>query len=154
MREWPIVSILLDELERHSVTLADRRESLAIDITERVAGRERPDSIGVILRVSWIRVDLTAGNLLETGPFDKRDEIVFADVRRRRLGILLDRGITSVLDDTQYAAGLEDTRKAFQCSFLRSPLLSSCESCGTSAPYPRCRVVQLRASRAGRRRLR
>src|SRR5579864_859544 len=64
----------LDELERHPIALADREVLLAVLFPESKGRRQRPDSLGVVLRVLRVGVELALARELEAGRLDGVDD--------------------------------------------------------------------------------
>ena len=101
----PDLARRLYEAESHAIALADGGIARSIFFSLSVAGRQRPDAIGVVLGVSGIPVDLRFAIQDKACRFGQLDRVFLVDVTRRRLRVLLHFGIASMLGHAQDAAG-------------------------------------------------
>src|SRR5688572_8620465 len=110
-------SSTLDELERKAVALAYRLVLRAILVLQPVGRRQRPDALGMVLRVLRVGVDFRSRRQPEACALDQRDRIVLAHVARFHLRFLTLVRAPAMVDDAEHAAGLERAMEGAQRSF-------------------------------------
>src|SRR5215469_14861466 len=96
-----------DKLQRHPIAFADRQVLVAIDIAHPQRWRQSPHTLGIVLGVLGVGVDLRFRHQVKAGLLRHADYVVLPYVAVGALGVLWQFRVAAMFLDAENAARLE-----------------------------------------------